>query len=82
MISVGFTCVSKKRPCRVCRKPTYWGFSRDEGTSICMRVSSDLAVPAGLRSRGLLEEDVRLVVNQIDSCSPCKQPLTALFIDT
>src|SRR5678816_2506574 len=40
MISVGFKRVSKKRPCRICGKPTYCGFSRDEGTSICMRVSS------------------------------------------
>src|SRR5678815_3716303 len=35
MISVGFARVSKKRPCRICGKPTYCGFSRDEGTSIC-----------------------------------------------
>src|SRR5215207_5102673 len=40
MISVGFKRVSKKRPCRVCGKPTYCGFSRDEGTSICMRISA------------------------------------------
>src|SRR5262245_46951069 len=40
MISVGFSRVSKKRPCRICGKPTYCGFSRDEGTSICMRISS------------------------------------------
>jgi len=40
MISVGFQRVSKKRPCRICGKPTYCGFSRDEGTSICMRISA------------------------------------------
>jgi hypothetical protein len=40
MISVGFERVSKKRPCRICGKPTYCGFSRDEGTSICMRISA------------------------------------------
>jgi hypothetical protein len=40
MISVGFKRVSKKRPCRICGKPTYCGFSRDEGTSICMRISA------------------------------------------
>jgi len=40
MISVGFTRVSKKRPCRICGKPTYCGFSRAEGTSICMRISA------------------------------------------
>lgn len=28
------------RPCRICGKPTYCGFSRDEGTSICMRISA------------------------------------------
>ena len=47
MISVGFERVSKKRPCRICGKPTYCGFSRDEGTSICMRI--------GVGSRGRLE---------------------------
>ena len=40
MISVGFARVRKKRPCRICGKPTYCGFSRDEGTSICMRISA------------------------------------------
>jgi hypothetical protein len=40
MISVGFQRVSKNRPCRICGKPTYCGFSRDEGTSICMRISA------------------------------------------
>jgi hypothetical protein len=40
MISVGFKRVSKRRPCRICGKPTYCGFSRDEGTPICMRVSA------------------------------------------
>src|ERR1051326_1186272 len=40
MISVGFERVSKRRPCRICGKPTYCGFSRDEGTSICMRISA------------------------------------------
>ena len=40
MISIGFERVSKKRPCRICGKPTYCGFSRDEGTSICMRISA------------------------------------------
>src|SRR5829696_10369600 len=29
MISVGFARVSKKRPCRICGKPSYCGFSRD-----------------------------------------------------
>jgi hypothetical protein len=40
MISVGFQRLSKKRPCRICGKPTYCDFSRDEGTSICMRISA------------------------------------------
>jgi len=40
MISVGFKRVSQTRPCRICGKPTYCGFSRDEGTSICMRISA------------------------------------------
>ena len=40
MISVGFSRVSKQRPCRICGKPTYCGFSRDEGTSICMCISA------------------------------------------
>jgi len=40
MISAGFRRVSKKRPCRICGTPTYCGFSRDEGTSICVRISA------------------------------------------
>ena len=40
MISVGFERVIKKRPCWICGKPNYYGFSRDEGTSICMRISA------------------------------------------
>src|SRR5215510_3098464 len=46
MISVGFQRVSKKRPCRICGKPTYCGFSRDEGTSICMRISAGSRGPS------------------------------------
>src|SRR5215203_5354209 len=46
MISVGFERVSKKRPCRICGKPTYCGFSRDEGTSICMRISAGSRRPS------------------------------------
>ncbi len=46
MISVGFARVSKKRPCRICGKPTYCGFSRDEGTSICMRISAGSRGPS------------------------------------
>jgi|GEM_PF-2697194 len=30
----------EKRPCRICGKTTYRGFSRDEGTSICTRISA------------------------------------------
>src|SRR5690349_17735036 len=33
-----FQRVSKKRPCRICHKSNWCGFSVDEGTSICMRV--------------------------------------------
>jgi hypothetical protein len=55
MISVGFARVSKKRPCRICGKPTYCGFSRDEGTSICMRISAD--------SRGLSRNGGNIHVN-------------------
>jgi len=40
MISVGFQRVSKKRPCRICGEPTSCGFSKDEGTSICVRISA------------------------------------------
>src|ERR1051325_1814846 len=46
MISVGFARVSKKRPWRICGKPTYCGFSRDEGTSICMRISAGSRGPS------------------------------------
>lgn len=40
LISVGFKRVTARRPCRICGKPTYRGFSSDESTSICMRVSA------------------------------------------
>jgi hypothetical protein len=40
MISVSFKRVNKKRPCWICGKTTYCGFSRDEGTSIWMRISA------------------------------------------
>jgi hypothetical protein len=46
MISVGFKRVSKKRLCQICGKPTYCGFSRDEGTSICMRISAGSRGPS------------------------------------
>jgi hypothetical protein len=37
-MSGGFQRVSRKRPCRICHKPTWCGYTPDEGTSICMRV--------------------------------------------
>jgi hypothetical protein len=46
LVSGGFKRVSKKRPCRICGKPTYCGFSTDEGTSICMRVSAGARGPS------------------------------------
>lgn len=36
----GFCRVTKYRPCRVCRKPDWCGYTTDEQTSICMRVSN------------------------------------------
>src|SRR5260370_18390125 len=38
-VSGGFRTVSPKRPCRICRRDDWCGFSRDEQVSICMRVS-------------------------------------------
>ena len=38
LVSGGFQRVSRKRPCRICHKSTWCGYSTDEGTSICMRV--------------------------------------------
>ena len=35
----GFCRVTKYRPCRVCKKPDWCGYSTDEQTSICMRIS-------------------------------------------
>src|ERR1044071_4411608 len=37
--SNGFCRVTKYRRCRVCGKPDWCGFTTDEQTSICMRVS-------------------------------------------
>jgi hypothetical protein len=36
----GFCRVTKYRPCRVCRKPDWCGYTSDEQTSICMRISN------------------------------------------
>ncbi|MCU1267567.1 MAG: hypothetical protein JWM21_3885 [Acidobacteria bacterium] len=36
----GFCRVNKHRRCRVCRKPDWCGFTSDEQTSICMRISN------------------------------------------
>ena len=38
-VSSEFDRVSKKRPCRICNQTDWCGFSRDQRTSICMRVS-------------------------------------------
>jgi hypothetical protein len=37
--STGFSRVSRRRPCRVCGKPDWCSYTRDEEVSICMRVS-------------------------------------------
>ena len=39
LVSNGFRKVTIKRPCRICHKTDWCGFSTDERTSICMRVS-------------------------------------------
>jgi len=36
----GFCRVTKYRPCRVCKKPDWCGYTADEQTSICMRISN------------------------------------------
>src|SRR5712692_9398926 len=40
LVSNGFRKVTTKRPCRICHKPDWCGYSTDERTSICMRVSN------------------------------------------
>ena len=39
LVSNGFRKVTRKRPCRICHKADWCGYSTDERTSICMRVS-------------------------------------------
>ena len=39
LVSNGFRKVTTKRPCHICHKPDWCGYSTDERTSICMRVS-------------------------------------------
>jgi len=39
LVSNGFRKVTAKRPCRICHKTDWCGYSTDERTSICMRVS-------------------------------------------
>jgi hypothetical protein len=36
--SQGFARVTKRRPCRICGKPDWCSYTRDEQVSICMRV--------------------------------------------
>lgn len=36
----GFCRITKYRPCRVCGKPDWCGYTTDEQTSICMRISN------------------------------------------
>ena len=36
----GFCRVNKYRRCRVCKKPDWCGYTTDEQTSICMRISN------------------------------------------
>jgi hypothetical protein len=38
-VSNGFCKVTTRRPCRICHKTDWCGYSTDERTSICMRVS-------------------------------------------
>jgi hypothetical protein len=40
VVKNGFCRVTKYRPCRVCGKPDWCGYTTDEQTSICMRVSN------------------------------------------
>jgi len=42
-----FRRVSRKRPCSVCEKPDFCGYSQDGTISICMRVRSDKASKNG-----------------------------------
>lgn len=37
-VSSGYARVSKRRPCRICGKPDWCSYTRDEEISICMRV--------------------------------------------
>src|SRR5574341_635462 len=39
LVPNGFRKVTRKRPCRICHKTDWCGYSTDERTSICMRVS-------------------------------------------
>src|SRR5713101_10055196 len=39
LVSNGFRKVTTKRSCRICHKADWCGYSTDERTSICMRVS-------------------------------------------
>ncbi len=40
LVSNGFRKVTTKRPCGICQKTDWCGYSADERTSICMRVSN------------------------------------------
>lgn len=46
LISGGFQRVNKKRPCRICGRSYYCGYSTDERTSICMWISTGSRGPS------------------------------------
>jgi len=45
-VSNGFYRVTRNRPCRICGKTDWCGYSKDEHTSICMRVSDGSKGPS------------------------------------
>src|SRR5215217_1337054 len=74
LISVGFDRVSRRRPCRICKHITWCGFSRDQRTSICMRVSE------GARGRSQNEgyihvhTEIPTTIQSLNQPIPCPPP--------
>ena len=81
-VSGGFERVGKKRPCRICKQPTWCGYSTDEGTSICMRISTGSRGTSGNGGNIHVHTDIAptSVIHQSPRSSPPSIPLAPIKI--
>jgi hypothetical protein len=84
LVSGGFKRVNKKRPCRICGRSYYCGYSADERTSICMWVSEGPTYRGESRNAGNIhvhtDIPVTSAIHQNTKPSPPSIPLAPLEI--